>query len=181
MVVNEPIPPPAPIPAPAPVATPVPAAARIEPLKERPRAEVVETMATPEGDDVRVRMTQLARELARDYRLAYGTTLKTDPIAIEAMQRHLRRRVGDAKTEERRRGLEAELLRHGALMSEILARSLGAQWIETTGEESLWSMLVPQATRVWPIGRVYRFFEQGHRESDLVAFYFELERSARPR
>ncbi len=185
MVLNEPIPPPPrapePEPAPAPVAMPVPAAARIEPLKERPRAEVVETMATPEGDDVRVRMTQLARELARDYRLAYGTTLKTDPIAIEAMQRHLRRRVGDAKTEERRRGLEAELLRHGALMSEILARSLGAQWIETTGEESRWSMLVPQATRVWPIGRVYRFFEQGHLESDLVAFYFELERSARPR
>jgi hypothetical protein len=184
VLVNDPSPPPppAPAPAPVPVATSVPVAAtRIEPLKDRPRAEVVETMATPEGDDVRVRMTQLARELARDYRLAYSTTLKTDPIAIEAMQRHLRRRVGDAKTEERRRGLGAELLRHGALLSEILARSLGAQWIETVGEESRWSMLVPATTRVWPIGRVYRFFEQGHRESDLVAFYFELERSARPR
>jgi hypothetical protein len=181
VVVNDPSPPPPPVLSAAPVVTPIPAATRIEPLKDRPRVEVVETMTTPEGDDVRVRMTQLARELARDYRLAYSTTLKTDPIAIEAMQRHLRRRVGDAKTEERRRGLEAELLRHGALLSEILARSLGAQWIETTGEESRWSMLVPATTRVWPIDRVYRFFEQGHRESDLVAFYFELERSARPR
>jgi len=192
-MVGEPIPPPPRVPAPEPeptpppppvqaAAAPPPVATRIEPLKERPRTEVVETMSTPEGDDIRVRMTQLARELARDYRLAYGTTLKTDPIAIEAMQRHLRRRVGDAKTEERRRGLETELLRHGALLSEILARSLGAQWIETTGEQpGTWSMLVPPSTRVWPIGRVYRFFEQGHRESDLVAFYFELERSARLR
>jgi hypothetical protein len=185
----EPIPPPPRAPAPEPpppaqvAAAPAPPPPQtIEPLKERPRTEVVETMSTPEGNDVRVRMTQLARELARDYRLAYGTTLKTDPIAIEAMQRHLRRRLGDAKTEERRRGLEAELLRHGALLSEILARSLGAQWIETSGEQpGTWSMLVPPATRVWPIGRVYRFFEQGHRESDLVAFYFELERAARPR
>jgi len=188
----DPIPPPprvpTPTPAPPPPSPPVlapepaPIATRIEPLKERPRAEVVETMPSPEGNEVRLRMTQLARELARDYRLAYGTTLKTDPIAIEAMQRHLRRRIGDAKTEERRRGLETELLRHGALLSEILARSLGAQWIETSGDEpGRWSMLVPPATRVSPIGRVQRFFEQGPRESDLVAFYFELERSARPR
>ena len=189
LVVNEPIPAPPRAPsrvlAPEPEPTPPPApqqATRIEPLKERPRAEVVETMSTPDGDEIRLRMTQLARTLARDYRLAYGTTLKTDPIAIEAMQRHLRRRVGDAKTEERRRGIELELLRHGALLSEILARSLGAQWIETSGEQpGTWSMLVPPSTRVWPIGRVYRFFEQGHRESDLVAFYFELERSARVR
>jgi len=182
LVVNEPIPPPPRAPAPAPEPEPPPLApqTRLEPLKERPRTEVVETMSSPEGDEIRLRMTQLARTLARDYRLSYGTTLKTDPIAIEAMQRHLRRRVGDAKTEERRRGLDLELLRHGALLSEILARTLGAQWIETVGDQfGTWSMLVPPSTRVWPIGRVYRFFEQGHRESDLVAFYFELERSAR--
>lgn len=183
LVVNEPIPPPPRAPTPEPEPPPVAAPqTRIEPLRERPRAEVVETMPAPEGDEIRLRMTQLARTLARDYRLSYGTTLKTDPIAIEAMQRHLRRRVGDAKTEERRRGLDLELLRHGALLSEILARSLGAQWIETAGDQpGTWSMLVPPSTRVWPVGRVYRFFEQGHRESDLVAFYFELERSARAR
>jgi hypothetical protein len=184
VMLNEPIPPAPRMPAPIPQAAPIPqlAAARLEPLTERPRVEVVETMSTPEGDDVRLRMTQMARELARDYRLAYGTTLKTDPIAIEAMQRHLRRRVGDAKTEERRRGLETELMRHGALLSEILARTLGARWIEAVGDEAGgWSMMVPPATRVWPIGRVYRFFEQGPRESDLVAFYFELEKSSRAR
>lgn len=147
----------------------------------RSGAEVVETMAIPEGDDARAKMTQLARELARDYRLSYGTTLKTDPVAIEAMQRHLRRRFGDAKRDERQaRMLETELTRHGALLSEILARRLGAQWIETQGDEpGRWSMMVPPTTRVWPIGRVYRFFQQGSRESDLVAFYLELERAAR--
>ncbi len=147
----------------------------------RSGAEVVETMAIPEGDAARAKMTELARELARDYRLSYGTTLKTDPVAIEAMQRHLRRRFGDAKRDERQaRMLETELTRHGALLSEILARRLGAQWIETEGDEpGRWSMMVPPTTRVWPIGRVYRFFQQGSRESDLVSFYFELERAAR--
>ena len=190
VMLNEPIPPPPRAPAgaslpPTPEAAPpmpAPAMTRIEPLKERPRVEVVETMSTPEGNEVRLHMTQLARELARDYRLSYGVTLKTDPIAIEAMQRHLRRRVGDAKTDERRRGIETELTRHGALLSEILARTLGAQWIDTTGDEpGRFSMMVPPSTRVWPIGRVYRFFEQGPRESDLVAFYFELEKSTRAR
>ena len=128
----------------------------------------------PEGDETRAEMTKLARELARDYRLAYGTTLKTDPVAIEAMQRHLRRRFASAERDE------TEITRHGALLSEILARVLGARWIETRGDDpGGWSMMVPPKTRVWPIGRVHRFLQQGSRESDLVAFYFELERAAR--
>ncbi len=147
----------------------------------RPAPEVVETMPLPEGDETRVELTKLARELARDYRLAYGTTLKTDPVAIEAMQRHLRRRFIDAKRDEQKaRTLDTEITRHGALFSEILARMLGARWIETQGDDpGGWSMMVPPNTRVWPIGRVHRFLQQGSRESDLVAFYFELERSAR--
>lgn len=164
--------------APAPVVAPPKVIAANKPSGP----EVVETMSTPDGD-VRIRMTQLARELARDYRLSYGTTLKTDPIAIEAMQRHLRRRFNDAKADERvAQKLEAELTRHGALLSEILVRALGAEWTDTTdGEPGRWAMTVPPSTRVWPIGRVYRYFQQGHRESDLLAFYFELEKSARAR
>jgi hypothetical protein len=119
----------------------------------------------------------MARDLGRDYRLWYGTTLKTDLVAIDLMQRHLRRRFADGKMDERHaRELEAELTRHGALLGEILARSLDAAWVDVSSDQpGHWAMVVPPDLRVWPIGRVYRFFRQGHRESDLVAFYFEVQ------
>lgn len=170
---------------------PLPASATVLPLVTRPPpAELVETMPLVggvsesmlgAGDSVRtvgqahVAMTRLARALAKDYRLAYGTTLKTDPMAIEAMQRQLRRRFGETPRDDK------ELLRHGALFSEILVRSLGAQWEDVEGDPARWVMIVPPSTRVSPIGRVMRFFERGHRESDLLAYYFELEKSARGR
>jgi hypothetical protein len=145
------------------------------------RIEIVETMPAPAGDPVRLRMTELARGVARDYRLAYGVTLRTNVEAIDAMQRHLRRRFADANEGERAaRKLEEELVRHGALLSEILARSLGAYWIETSGAElGRWAMVVPPRIRVWPIGRVHRFFQRGRLEDDLVAFYGDLERASR--
>lgn len=160
------------------------------------RPEIVETLPLPPGFDetllergarprtpeqARVAMTRLARELGRDYRLWYGTTLKTDFIAIDAMQRHLRRRFRDAPSDEAHvHLLEAELTRHGALLSEILARSLGAEWTDLESDKpGHWAMAVPPQVRVWPIGRVYRFFRQGHREADLLAFYADLERGAR--
>jgi hypothetical protein len=140
---------------------------------DAPRIEVVETMSQPEGDEIRSRMTQLARDLARDYRLSYGTTLKTDVVAIEAMQHHLRRRFEHAQRDARAsRQFDEELTRHGALLSEILVRTLGARWVDVSSPElGRWVMVVPPSTRVWPIGRVYRFFEQGDREGDLVSFY----------
>ncbi len=158
------------------------------------RSEIVETLPFPAGLDdatleegatpttpaqMRVAMTRQARALGRDYRIWYGTALKTNAMAIEAMQRHLRRRFGDGgsdpKTEKK---LETELTRHGALLSEILARMLGGAWVDVSGDEpGRWAMLLGPNLRVWPIGRVYRFFRQGHREEDLVAFYLELERA----
>jgi hypothetical protein len=159
----------------------------------RPGAsEIVESLSLPDGltedmlaegavpttpSQARIAMTRQARALGRDYRMWYGTTLKTNAVAIEFMQRHLRRRFGDTKQGERAaKKLETELTRHGALLSEILARSLGGRWTDVSGEQpGHWSMVVPPSLRVWPIGRVYRFFRQGHREEDLVAFYLELE------
>jgi hypothetical protein len=117
----------------------------------------------------------------------YGTALKTDLLAIDAMQRHLRRRE-EAPTNgpERQRQHERELLRHGALLSEILARRLGAEWVDVSADHpAQWVMVVPgstattQAARVSPIGRVYRFVREGHHESDLVAFYLDLETDAK--
>jgi hypothetical protein len=127
--------------------------------------------------EARVAMTRLARTVGRDYRIWYGTTLKTNAVAIEFMQRHLRRRFADgAPGAKPPKDLEAELTRHGALLAEIIARSLGGQWYDVSNEQpGHWEMLVPASIRVWPIGRVYRFFRQGHREADLVAFYLELE------
>jgi len=126
-------------------------------------------------------MTRLSRTLGRDYRLWYGTTLVTNAIAVETMQRHLRRRFEDASSDKQTaQKLEAELTRHGALLSEILARSLGAAWVDLSASEpGHWAMVIHPNTRVWPIGRVYRFFQQGHREADLVAFFLDLESEAR--
>jgi hypothetical protein len=153
----------------------LPPTERIEvpPRSTRPASvEIVETMPAPAADTARIRMTELARALARDYRLAYGVTLQTDATAIEAMQRHLVRRAGSVK--------EDELARHGALLSEILARTLGAYWIDTSGAEvGRWSMIVPPSSRVWPVGRVHRFFQRGSADGDLVDFYRELEGAAR--
>ena len=165
-------------------------------LQVAPRAEIIETLALAPGlsedmlpagavprneQQARVAMTRLARHLGRDYRLWYGTTLKTDVVAVDAMQRHLRRRFADGVLDDKRsRQLEVELTRHGAVLSEILARTVGAQWVDLSSEQpGHWSMIVPPGTRVWPIGRVYRFFGQGHREADLVAFYTELQAGAR--
>ncbi len=188
------LPPSAPEPPSAPLA--VVAAPAYEPPPAAPmRPEIVETLAAPLGlqdpmlppesmprdpANARLLMTRLARELGRDYRLWYGTTLKTDVAAIDAMQRHLRRRFAEPPADERQaHQLEVELTRHGALLSEILARRLAAEWVDLESEKpGHWAMLVPPQLRVWPIGRVYRFFRQGHREADLVAFYTDLERRA---
>jgi hypothetical protein len=160
------------------------------------RPEIVETLSPPPGveesilqpgatpktpDEARVAMIRLARELGRDYRLWYGTTLKTDVIAIDAMQRHLRRRFSEGALDEKHaRQLQGELTRHGAMLSEILARRLCAEWTDLESQEpGHWAMSVPPGVLVWPIGRVYRFFGRGHREADLVAFYTELERVTR--
>ncbi len=171
---------PAPLPNAPPGASlpPIAEATRLPPVALRTTAtsEVIETMPAPD-DDLRARMTKIAREVARDYRLAYGVTLKTDGASIEVMQRHLRRRFADARADERLRNmLITELTRHGALLSEILARALGATWADISAIElGRWEMLVPPGTLIHPIGRIYRFFQQDHREDDLVAYYTLLE------
>ncbi|HEX8796510.1 MAG TPA: hypothetical protein VF765_36420 [Polyangiaceae bacterium] len=140
--------------------------------------EMLEERATP-GDPLlaRIAMTRLARALGRDYRLWYGTMIETDLFAIDGMQRHLRRRFVDAGAGAKQRlELEAELTRHGALLSEILARSLGSEWDDLSSEDPReWTMVVPPGIVVQPIGRVHRFFSKGHQEPDLVAFYTDLQ------
>jgi hypothetical protein len=164
----------------------------------RYHAELVESLALPPGAneaalaagavptnalEARIAATRAARDLGRDYRLWYGTALRTDALAVDAMQRHLLLRFG-GKAETSLNDADAvwELTRHGALLSEILARGLGAEWIDVRPTEpAYWAMLVPPSTRTWPIARVYRFVTHGHRERDLVSYYLDLDARARTR
>jgi hypothetical protein len=156
-------------------------------------AELVESLALPLGAtesvlaignwpttpiQARTAMTRLARSLARDYRLWYGTTLRCNILAVDAMQRHLAHRYAGAKFEDPK--VVTELQRHGALLSEILARALDADWVDIAPTEpGYWAMLAPPTTRCWPIGRVYRFVAMGHRERDLVSYYLDIESRSR--
>jgi hypothetical protein len=155
--------------------------------------ELVESLALPYGASedalganevpktalhVRIAMTRLARDLARDYRLWYGKSLRCNVLAVDAMQQHLAHRLAGAPISEP--GVAWELRRHGALLSEILARALGAIWVDIApSEPGYWAMLIPPATRSWPIGRVYRFLALGQRERDLVSYYLDLEARVR--
>lgn len=130
--------------------------------------------------EARVAFTQLARELGLDYRLKRGIELRADVSGIEAMQAVLL----EAFPEHTIRSPEDayELRRHGALLSEILARRLEAEWIDISPNElGYWAMIVPPDTRVWPFGRVARLIEMGHKERDLVSYFLELSSRARGR
>jgi hypothetical protein len=151
--------------------------------------ELVETLALPFGASestlgyndlprtplqARIALTRLSRDLARDYRLAYGKTLRCNVLAIDAMQQHLMHRFAGAALSDH--GVTWELRRHGALVSEILARALGGTWVDIgPSEPGYWSMSVYPSIVTFPIGRVYRFVALGHRERDLVGYYLELE------
>jgi hypothetical protein len=155
--------------------------------------ELVETLALPYGASeetlglsdlprtplqARVALTRLARDLGRDYRLAYGKTLRCNVLAIDAMQQHLMHRFSGATLSDH--GVTWELRRHGALVSEILARALGGNWTDVgPTEPGYWAMQLMPSLVTYPIGRVYRFVAMGHRERDLVGYYLELESRVR--
>jgi hypothetical protein len=160
--------------------------------------ELVESLALPYGSteadlgpnelpttdlQARVAMTRLARDLARDYRLWYAKTLRTNVLAVEAMQQHLANRFSGAPIGDP--VVAWELRRHGALLSEIVARALDGAWTDVApSEPGYWAMTVPPAINTWPIGRVYRFVSLGTSERDLVSYYLDLEarvRNARAR
>ncbi|HEX4445337.1 MAG TPA: hypothetical protein VH044_01320 [Polyangiaceae bacterium] len=136
----------------------------------------------------RLAFTFLSRELGRDVRLRQGAELQTDLEGLEQAQRYLRERLPDGRV--RTREEERELMRNGAFLSELLARRLGAFWVDLeSNDSSRWAMLVPagtpaegappEPTRAWPFARVLRFIAMGHKERDLVSYYLELEARAR--
>jgi hypothetical protein len=181
---------------------------RVEPRGERvwsvpPRdegdLERVATLSLPSGirgeappDDepprtppaARLACTLLARELGRALQDRHGVELTHDVEGLEIAQRYLREALvdGEVRTPEEQR----EVMRQGGFVSELLARHLGARWVDLESPEAgRWAMLVPsrsrsdEVARVWPFARVMRFVAMGHKERDLVSYYLELEGRSR--
>lgn len=173
--------------------------------------ELLETLSLPAGlqgmplppldeppripPTARMVFTLLSRELGRELRERHGIELQTNIEGLELAQRYLRERLHDGRV--RTREDERELMRNGAFLSELLARRLGAFWVDLEAAESArWAMLIPAAprsadareqvgppepTRVWPFARMLRFVAMGHKERDLVSYYLELDfRSRHP-
>jgi len=188
--------------APAPTATPVPASPRPgepEHLETLSLPAGLQGMPPPSLDEpprappaARLAFTFLTRELGRELRMRHGVELQTDIEGLELAQRYLREKLTDGRI--RTREEEREVMRNGAFLSELLARRLGAFWVDLDSTDSArWAMLVPagearggstveyppEPTRVWPFARVLRFIAMGHKERDLVSYYLELEASTR--
>jgi hypothetical protein len=110
----------------------------------------------------RIAMTRLARELGREYRLRYGVRLTVDAAGIEAMQYHLLSRFAESRLDGASTPtMEVEIVRHGALFGEILARRLDAEWMALgDGGPTDWALRVPPGARVWPVWRVRNFLRR---------------------
>ncbi|HEY1693229.1 MAG TPA: hypothetical protein VGG39_13770 [Polyangiaceae bacterium] len=132
----------------------------------------------------RLACTYYARELARELRTRFGVELRTDVDGLEMAQRYLRELLVDGRV--RTPAEHREVMRHGGFLSELLARSLSARWVDLESPEpGRWAMLLPsksrpdEVARIWPFARVLRFVAMGHKERDLVSYYLELEARAR--
>jgi hypothetical protein len=126
--------------------------------------------------DARIQFTFLSRELGAEYE-QLGIELVTDVSGVEAMQRILLERYASraVTTPE----AAADVRRHGAFLSEILARTFGAFWVDIgPSDVGYWAMVVPPGTRVWPFGRILRLIAMQHNERDLVSYYLELQARA---
>jgi hypothetical protein len=159
--------------------------------------DLVETLALPRGApegtldpnsvprnavEARARFTMESRELARRYRREEGLELRLESRALPLLQRRLLDRFPKRAVTTPEEAREAEL--HGALLSELMARLLDADWADISPSElGYWAMVVPPRTgtgpgkRVWPFGRVLRFIASGG-EDDLAAFFRKLKDGA---
>jgi hypothetical protein len=123
--------------------------------------------------EARVQFTFLSRELGREYRNERGIELRADVTGIEAMQGQLLERYPGKRIGDIHEALDVR--RHGAFLSEILARTLGAFWVDIAPADlGYWAMVVPPDTRLWPFGRILRLIAMHHKERDLVSYYLEL-------
>ena len=153
------------------------------------RGEEAATLSLPEGLgglpqpietlpftvlEARVQFTYLSRDLGRHYRDNLGIDLRTGISGVGAMQKVLLERYASRKVTTPEQA--ADVRRHGAFLSEILARAFGGFWVDIGPDDvGYWAMVVPPDTRVWPFGRISRFITMQHNERDLVAYFLELQ------
>jgi len=152
------------------------------PLPAGLREDMLPVGARPrDHEQVRIAIIRVARKLGRDYRVHRGCLLRTDASAIEILQRHLLRCASEVLAGRMdARTLAPEVARHGALFGEILARRLGATWVDLSGDQpGEWRMSVPPTTVVSPIAKVHRFLLLRNREQDLVGFFLDLDEASR--
>lgn len=144
------------------------------PLPEGYAAEVVSPDHRPKNAiDARAHFTLLARELGDQYNRELGIVLRTNLEGVEAVQAVLFERYPDRALRDVDDLHDA--IRHGAFMSELIARTLDGVWEDMSSEDiGDWSMVVPPNLRVWPFGRVLRLISKGHKERDLVSYFLEL-------
>jgi hypothetical protein len=156
-------------------------------------AELAETLALPPGltgmaaplevlpssvIDARVQFTLLSRELAREYREDLGVILRVELEGIEAIQAQLLERYPEGTLRSMEEAIDVR--KHGAFLSEVLARKLDAFWVDIAPSDlGYWAMVVPPATRVWPFGRILRLIAMQHKERDLVSYYLEVQARAK--
>jgi hypothetical protein len=142
---------------------------------EYPGLADVDILRIPQSaEEARRAFTQLTRDLAVDYRETLGITLRMDLVSLEAIQNYLAETLPSGVV--RTAGEAREIRRHGAFISEMLARRLNAQWTDLNGEElGHWKMVISPGTIVYPFGRVVRFVRMQRRERDLVSYFLELE------
>jgi hypothetical protein len=128
--------------------------------------------------EARVQFTFLSRELGEEYRDERGISLFADISGIEAMQGQIFERYASGKISQGEAALDVR--RHGAFLSEILARSLAGFWVDIAPADlGYWAMVIPPDTRVWPFGRILRLIAMQHKERDLVSYYLELQARAK--
>ena len=142
-------------------------------------SEVIEELSpayiaglTQPAADARVQFTEMAKLLGRHYRESNNVVLRTDADSLEIAQATLLK-SHDAGL--RSTAAVIDVRRHGAFLSELLARRLGAQWTDVGATDlGHWVMEIPGIAKVRPFGRVLRFLSQRGAERDLVSFYLEL-------
>jgi hypothetical protein len=142
---------------------------------EYPGMQEVTPGAIPRtAEDARKSFTKLTRDMAADYRETLGITLRLDLGSLEAIQNYLAETLPTGAV--RTPGEAREIRRHGAFMSEMLARRLGAQWTDLSSDEvGHWTMSVSPNSVVYPFGRIVRFVRMLRKERDLVSYFLELE------
>lgn len=122
--------------------------------------------------EARIAHTQLSRSLGKTYRERWGLVLRTDRSSVILMQRILGVRFPSPAI--RTTTEAADVVAHGALLSEFLVRRYAARWVATDGHDvANWTLATETGAAVKPFRRVLDFV-LGRGGRDVVSLADEL-------